>query len=291
VSADAAIGDPGLTLGGDPWYGPTDMQVVTALQLMSLDIFPFGAYDAYGRLKVDPEVTAELQRELHEVLAQPIWRKLFEKLSLFDNPGYEAFALGFKAQPGKIKLLAMRQLEWSSKPASCEQFHKAVAEQMLPQIQEYAGKGYVVKPSWIEALRKILALFGGEGAVDEPVGDLGANASAAGIGWKAALGIVLSLLEIANSIGRKPRVDCCVVWRYPTSLSLPERETPRWHPIETVAAGAAGACAGVLWDRQGRHLWHWTKTTPWPAGYQFTPTQIWRGLYPSGTLAKALPAS
>lgn len=281
--------DPGLTRGGgDPWYGPTDMQVVTALQLLALDVFPFDAYDQYGRLQVDPKVTDELRQELHEVLEQPVWKKLFEKLSLFDNPGYDAFALGFKASPGKIKVLAMRQLDWNSKPAACKAFHEAVAEQALPQIQEYAGKGYAVKPSWIAALKKILALFS---IADDAALPRTADRSevAAGIGWTAALGIVLSLLEIANEIGHKPRVDCTVVWRYPTSLSLPKEKTPTWHPIETVGLGSAGACTGVLWDRAGHNVWHWAQTTPWPAGFQFNPTQIWRSLYPSGALEEALP--
>src|SRR3954452_9759838 len=86
--------DPGLTLG-DPWYGPTDMQGVTSLQGMGLDVFPFGAYDGYGRLKVDPAVNEPLKRELRNVLEQPVWTDLWKELSLFDNPGYECFALGY----------------------------------------------------------------------------------------------------------------------------------------------------------------------------------------------------
>ncbi|HET7507412.1 MAG TPA: hypothetical protein VFJ53_03550, partial [Solirubrobacterales bacterium] len=119
----SATVDPGLTRGGgDPWYGPTDLQVVTAIQLLGLDVFPFGAFDAYGRLQVEPGVTDELKRELRDVLEQPVWRDIFRVLSLFDNPGYEAFALGFRARPGSIRVVAFRQLELSSRPAACEIF-------------------------------------------------------------------------------------------------------------------------------------------------------------------------
>src|SRR6476661_1064298 len=106
--------DPGLTLGTDPWYGSTDLQVVTAIQSLNLDVFPFGAYDPYGRLKADPSVTEQLKRELRDVLSQPVWTDFFKVLSLLDNPGYDAYALGFRATPKGVKLLVFRRLSWNS---------------------------------------------------------------------------------------------------------------------------------------------------------------------------------
>jgi hypothetical protein len=48
-----SAGDPGLTQGGDPWYGPTDLQVVTAIQLLGLEL--------NGNIKIPAKVFAEVK--------------------------------------------------------------------------------------------------------------------------------------------------------------------------------------------------------------------------------------
>lgn len=37
---------------------------MTAIQSLGLVVFPFGAYDSYGCLKVDPKVADDFKREL-----------------------------------------------------------------------------------------------------------------------------------------------------------------------------------------------------------------------------------
>jgi hypothetical protein len=269
------------------------MQVVTSIQGLDLDVFPFGAYDEYGRLKVDPAVTDSLKKELRNVLEQPVWRELFEQLALFDNPGYDCFAVGYRASRRGVKIVAFRQLQATSSPDACARFHGTIAEQRLPAVRERAGKQYIVDPHWIEVVRKVLSIVGG--GLDAWAGVDGAQPAkepdpaevAAAIGWQAALGIVLDILEIANTIGRSPRVDCTVVWRLPTWSSVPKSQLPRWSPISTVATSSGCACTGVLWDRVARDVWHWTANRPWPAGFPFTPHGIWQSLYPSGQLVDA----
>jgi len=272
--------DPGLTLGQDPWYGPTDLQVVTAIQSLDLDVFPFGAFDPYGRLKVDPGVTEQLKRELRDVLSQPVWTDFFKVLSLLDNPGYDAYALGFRATPKGVKLLLFRRLNWNSSPQACATLQHSIGRNILPQLREYAGRRYVVQPRWIEVVREILGLLGG-GLADEDE-DADPAEAAAAIGWRAVLEGILGLLEIANKIGRAHRVDATVVWAYSSFSRMPPEQTKKWYYIGAIGDYGAGACTGVLWDKGGRCVWSWANTWPWPAGFPFARADLQSALYPSG---------
>jgi hypothetical protein len=272
----------------DPWYGATDRQVVTAIQSLGLDVFPFGAYDPYGRLKVDPKVTDDLKRELHEVIEQPVWTEFFKVLSLFDNPGYDAYSLGCRVTSHTVKVAVFRQLNTFSNPQSCATLQHSIALNLLPQLREYAGKRYFVDPKWIEALRKILSLVGGSAVADhEDVAADNSLAPLAGIGWSAVLGIVLDLVEIANQIGRNISVHAVVIWRYPSFTKMTIEQTRRWHYIGAIGDNQGTVCTGVLWDVGGRCVWHWTNTWPWPSGFAFAPGALQSALYPSGFVEDA----
>jgi hypothetical protein len=222
------------------------------------------------------------------VLEQPVWTDFFKVLSLFDNPGYDAFALGCRVTSRTVKVAVFRQLNTFADPQSCATLQQSIPLNLLPQLREYAGKRYYVDPKWLDALRKIISLVGGSAVADRE--DVLADKSLeplAGIGWSAVLGIVLDLVEIANQIGRNSPVHAVVIWRYPSFTKMTVEQARRWYYIGTIGDNQGTTCTGVLWDVGGRCVWTWTKSWPWPAGFAFTPGALQSALYPSGFLEDA----
>jgi hypothetical protein len=265
-------------------------QVITALRTLGLGVFPFASFDLQGRLISEPNVDPDLKRELNEALASPDWKRLFSTLSLFDNPGHNASWLGFTLRKG-ASLVAVRSMDTLSKPASAGQWYLSLADprNLLAGIQDAAGKAYVVKPSWIDAIRKILGLIGLQLAEFDTVEATEEKAEelSALVGLKTAIEFVLGVLEIANLFGRRHNVSCVVVWQYgywkpPMTPELGKQ----WASIGSVVNQGGRNVAGVIWDPRGRTTWNWEKHYPW-YGLEISPTSIHRAWYPSGRAVDA----
>lgn len=265
-------------------------QVITALRTLGLGVFPFASFDVQGRLISEPNVDPDLKRELNEALASPDWKRLFSTLSLFDNPGHNASWLGFALARG-ASLVVVRSMDTLSRPQNAGQWYLALADErnLLVGIQDSAGRAYFVKPSWIEAIRKILGLLGVQLAEFESVEvtQHKRRELSALVGVKTAIEFVLGVLEIANRFGRRHSVSCAVVWQYGYWKPQMTPELSRqWVSIGNVVNQGGRNVAGVIWDPRGRRIWDWTKTSPWH-GLEIGPTSIYRAWYPSGLRSEA----
>ena len=285
----------GFPLTGEAYAGggATDMQVVTAIQALGLDVFPFEAFDAYGRLKTPPVVDPALRAELDEATATPEWKAIAQRLALFDNPGHEATALGFRLRPDGVRLLAVRPIPgFNNNPELYRRWQFSLWDTVLRALQDELPRRPWVKQSWIDAIRKILELLKGESQVSaEPFlfeGVEPEQAKAAADQVVRAIELILSLLEIANRAGRAAKVECVVIWGY-TGVPLTAETTRRYSSIGSVTNAESRAVVGQLWDRWGRTTWTWAQHSPWPDRFYATPGRVHRAFYPSVRLAEATP--
>lgn len=269
--------------------GPPE-QVITALASLDLDLFPFSSFDSSGNLVSQPSVPADLRRELKEVLKAPDWKRVCKAVSLFDNPGHNAYALGFQLDSRGANIVAVRSTDTLSSPAKAKEWYFALAENILAGVQANAGKAYYVKPSWIEAVRKILSLISGqveEAGARKLTVKRNRERLAALIDLRFAVEFVLGVLEVANLFGRKHSVSCVVVWQYSRwKPPLDKAKTAQWSAIGEVVNQQGRNVAGVLWDERNRTTWHWSEHKPW-RGIRLSPSRIYRAWYPSGDLVTA----
>jgi hypothetical protein len=271
--------------GGFPAPWDESAQIVTALRTLGLGIFPFDSFDLQGRLVSEPNVDPDLKRELDEALTHPDWKRLFSTLSLFDNPGHNASYLGFTLE-NTANLVVVRSVDTLSSPAGAGKWYAALVDErnLLAGIQDSAGKAYFVKPSWIDAIRKILGLLHAQATGDEAV----ASEQLAGLATiKTAIEFVLGVLEIANRFGRRHSVSCAVVWEYPSWRPALSKEAARaWASVGTVLRNGGRNVSGVLWDPRNRTIWNWANTYPW-TGLAIQPGSLFHAWYPSGLLVDA----
>lgn len=258
-----------------------DPQIVTALRSIDHDVFPFSAFNTAGQLVKSPSVPDDLQRELAEVLRQPDWKRVFAAVSLFDNVGHHATNLGFKMDGKGISLVVVRPQQTIRDAASGAKWYGNLTMTILASIQENAGKAYYVKPSWIDAIRKILGLLKGQAdqAAMPPRSDADLQVIAE---LTLAVEFILGILEIANSFGRNHNVSCAVVWEYPLWYGRLTQSTVRpWAPIGSVVNHNRMNVTGLIWDRLGRTMWEWSRERPW-YGMRVSPATLLAAWYPSG---------
>jgi hypothetical protein len=263
--------------------GVEDGQIVTALRSIDHDLFPFDAFNSAGQLIRSPDVPDNLKRELHEVLAQPDWRRVFETVSLFDNPGHFATALGFKLDDRGVSLILVRPVQTIKSPQVGLDWYDRLTDTLLKTVQDNAGKKYWVKPSWIDAIRQILGLIKGEADHLADTEDANKDEELQSLALLIlAVEFVLNILEIANKFGRNHDVSCIVLWDYPTWYPrLNVASLAKWEPVGHVVNNHGLNVAGVVWDRGGRTTWDWSKAHPW-YGLRVPPKTIYSAWYPSG---------
>lgn len=261
-----------------------DQQVISAFLALGLRPFPFDAFDPRGRLISDPKVPDDLKQELGQVLSSPDWARLFATVSVLDDPGHATGALGFRFDSGGISLVAVRGLVAGFEPERTARWYGALWDTVLRTVQLEAGRRYAVRPSWVEALRRIIGMLG-RGAEDVDPSDgathLSLEEQVRVLNLRLALEFVLAILEIANLFGRKQPVACHVIWKWPTWPPMLPSDVPRWSPAGTIYGTEIRTVSGVIWDPRARQIWHWTRDRPWQ-GLRYSPATLYRAWYPSG---------
>jgi hypothetical protein len=272
-----------------------DPRIARAFAVLGYDTFPFEAFDEDGDLRVpgDLPIPEHYKQTLGIIAASPVWSELYRAISQLANSDWRCYMGGLAFPGDAIRVTVFKAMSTVSDPESAHQWALSYSGTIAKTLSDYAGRSYLVDPSWAKALAAIIGELPDNQKQGDPTDPLVAESYGHTVqseAWSdrpgelpigtrdAASGVpplfllaLRAVSAVVSNLTVRTKVLTTVVW-YPAGTEPPVdgQRAAAWIPLHNDYAD---------WHRRTLHM-TWNPQGPQPTGSTFwSGNEVkWHGL-------------